>query len=66
MYNYDTGGIWVKPFLDQCGYCSMDTGGNHEHNCPAGRELVGLTARMLNNEYFVEMVLKAALKEKWE
>lgn len=29
----DTAGQY-HPFFDMCGYCEMDTGGQHQPNCP--------------------------------
>lgn len=33
---YDTAGNPII-FYDMCGYCEMDTGGNHHPDCPCAR-----------------------------
>ncbi len=33
-----TGGQVIRTY-DMCGFCSLNTGGAHELNCPMGRQL---------------------------
>ncbi len=45
-----TGGIfYFKP--SECQYCHLDTGGNHQWNCPCLRDSMGINNIIIRNGY---------------